>query len=392
MEYNPFSDDFRANPYPYYAYLRENDPVHQVTGLGFYVETRYEDVLHVLQEPKTYSSATAMTAMWGDLNPFPPGSPPVIGTDQPVHGRLRSLVNRAFTPATISALESDIRDIVCGLFDEIPPGSQFDLVEEVAIPVPGLVITDLLGLPRSEYRQFKTWADSIIEGTTSQNLDDVAHARIRRHLVAFQDFFRCTIREARAGHGSGLIGKLVEVRDDGTGLSDDEIVSMIVNLMLGGMETTTNLIGNTTIALLDNPAVLRTVQKDPGLVPRVVEESLRYVSPIQGMFRETTEEVWLGDTLLPAGSVLELMFGSANRDETRYPDPDTFNPARSTEGHLAFGRGVHFCIGGPLARMEGAIVMSEMLRRYPALSGSTKGVEYAPSIATRGPLELQISV
>jgi cytochrome P450 len=384
MDYNPFAPAVKENPYPYYAYLRRHAPVYQVEPFGFRAISRYNDVDYVVRNPQIFSSAALFTVMLGDLNPVPE-APSLISSDPPVHTRLRKLVNRAFTPRLISALEPRIREITSQLIAQVP-GSEFDLITDLAIPLPVIVIAEMLGVEPDRRGDFKRWSDDIVYAVNmaSGGIAEEDRARIRQSIAEFRAHFQNTIEARRQEPREDLISALVRAEEEQQALTADEILGLTTLVLIAGNETTTNLIGNAVLALLDHPAELAKVRADPSLVPNLVEETLRYDTPVQNIFRQTTGDVEMAGTTIPAGTPLLLLYGSANRDERKFPDPDRFDVTRDTQGHLGFGYGIHYCLGAPLARLEGKVALEALLFHLPPWSRKEDSLQRVDSFLVRG--------
>jgi cytochrome P450 len=374
LAYNPFSPEVIADPYPYYAELRRESPVHLVEPFGFWAVSRYHDVVTVLKNNRTFSSA----AMGGVT---PGGGRTVINTDPPDHTRLRNLVNRAFTPRMVGDLQPRIQEVTDELLDAAAGGSAFDLVEDLAIPVPVIIIAEILGVDSARRHDFKRWSDNLVLGGIARS--DAERAAIQTSMQEFRDYFSAAIDERRREPKDDLISSLVRAEEN-EALSADEVLAFTVLLLIAGNETTTNLISNAVLALLDHPDQLAKVQSDLSLVPNLVEEALRYDSPVQCLFRVTTKDVELAGTKIPRGARIMPLYASANRDERRYPDPDRFDVTRNAQGHLAFGYGAHFCLGAPLARLEARVVLETLIRRFSKIERSGGPVERIYSFLLRG--------
>lgn len=393
MEYNPFLPEVRENPYPYYAYLRQHAPVHQVKDMGYWVITRYDDVFSALRNPQVFSSSFFMAALMGEFSPFLAEVPLMIGCDPPNHTRLRKLVNRAFTPRRIASLEAHLHKMVHSLLDQAAAEGAFDLTRDLAIPVPVMAIAELLGVPPERYRDFRRWTACVIQGTNGGTaLPPEMRAEIRQSTDELHAYFRAAIAAYRQKPGDNLISDLVRAEEENQVLTADEVMNMVLLVMFGGSETTTNLIGNMMLALLDNPDQLAAVRANPSLAPQVVEEAVRYDAPVQGLFRQTTQDVELSATKIPAGSVVQLMFGSASRDERKFSDPDRFDILRNSDGHVSFGFGIHFCLGAQLARLEAKVALEGLLQRFARISRTDAQITRLESIALRGPKALPLMV
>lgn len=392
MEYNPFLPEVQANPFPYYTYLRHHAPAYQVPGVGCWAISRYDDVLSAFKNPQLFSSSIITAAFAGDLDPFPPETPAIIASDPPDHTRLRKLVNRAFTPRRVAALDQHIHEVVAHLIARIPSQGEFDLVRALAIPLPVIVIAELLGVPSERYIDFKYWADSFVRATSGIAFPAETRAEIRQSLSDFFAYFRNAIAAYRTQPGDNLLSDLVRAEEEHQTLSAEEILSMAAFLILAGSETTTNLIGSSMLALLAHPEQLAQVRVNRALIVNVLEETLRYDGPIQNLFRQATQEMEVAGTRIPAGSPVLLLVGSANRDERKFPDPERFDIFRNTEGHVGFGFGVHFCLGAQLARLEARAALEGLLQRFPRLSRTDAAVTWVESVVARGPKVLPLVV
>jgi len=392
MEYNPFLPEVRENPYPYYAYLRQHAPVYQVPGVGFWSVSRYEDVFSILKNPQMFSSTIFMDAFLGDLNPFPPEAPAIVAYDPPDHARLRKLVNRAFTPRRIASLEAHLREVVQQLLEPVVSQGDWDVIRALAVPLPVIAIAELLGVPLERRHDFKRWADDFIRGTNPLALSSQARDELRQSLGEFYAYFRAAIAACRKKPGDNLISDLVRAEEENQTLTGEEVLSLVILLVIGGAETTTNLIGNAVLALLEHPEQYAKLQASPTLVPQTVEEVLRYDAPVQWLFRKTTQEVKVADTTIPAGAIVTFLLGSANRDERKFANPDHFDILRNPEAHLGFGFGIHFCIGALLARLEAKLALEELLKRFPRLSYKRDQIVRGESIFLRGLTALPLVV
>ncbi|MEO8458341.1 MAG: cytochrome P450 [Chloroflexota bacterium] len=380
IDYNPFAPEIRQNPYPHYARLRRESPVLKLDPMGFWIVTRHEDVQTVLKSPQLFSSE-AMAGPQGHESGYIPS---IITMDPPVHGRYRSLVSRAFTPKMIAELEPRIREITRELTANAGRTSEFDVIGEVALPLPVRVIAEMLGVEPARYSDFKRWSDLLVGQMMRQGAAPEQIAYETAENGAFNQYFRWTIQDRRRQPKNDLISALVQAEVEGEHLTEDDIFSFAGLLLVAGNETTTNLLGNMVLALLSNPDQLARLIEDPSLIPAAVEETLRYDSPVQMLFRFAREDVELSGQIVPKGSLVWPVLGSANRDETRFPNPDRFDITRETNGHVAFGNGIHFCIGAPLARLESRIAIEEMLPHLATMKLPERSLEYIDAFFLRG--------
>lgn len=381
MDYNPFAPEVKANPYPYYTYLRHHAPVFQVKDAGFWAVSRYDDVLYVLKNPQLFSSTILLTALLGDLNPVPEAAN-LIASDPPIHNRLRKLANRAFTPRLISALEPRLRQITKELLTQVESQGEFDLVRDLSTPLPVIAIAEMLGVEPTHRADFKRWSDDIVHAANGVSGEEREQAQ--KSVAAFRTYFQEAIEDRRTSPRNDLISALVKAEEEEQMLTSGEILSLATLLLIAGNETTTNLIGNIVLALLEHPTILARVEKDSSLIPQVIEETLRYDGPVHGIFRQATQEVELAGTTIPSGSLVFPLFASADRDENKFPHPDQFDITRKTDGHIAFGFGIHFCLGAPLARLEAKIALQEMLGRLRNLKQKAEGTTRIDSFFLRG--------
>ncbi len=387
MEFNPFSPQVREDPYPFYAGLRRHAPVCEVPALGCWAVSRYEDVISILKDPATFSSTSLMTAM-SDLNAVP-GVPFMIASDPPVHTRLRKLVNRAFTPRAVAEMEPRIREIARGLLKEMEGREEFDLVAELSTPVPIVVIAEMLGVEPERRRQFKQWSDDLT-AVTSGAVAAAQRDRITRSMAELTAYLREAIEKRRVAPGTDLITGLVKAEEENQALSADEILAMTLLLLVAGNETTTNLISNAVLALLQNPGEMAKLRARPELAANAIEETLRYDSPVQMIFRQTTRKAEVAGTTIPAQAFVMPLYGSANHDERIFADPERFDLTRDASAHIAFGLGIHYCLGANLARLEGRIVLEELLAVSGKLERIDSPVERINSLIVRGPKSLRL--
>jgi cytochrome P450 len=384
----PFSAEFRADPYPRYRHLRDAAPVFWAEGARAWLVSRHADVLSVLRQPERFSSDAMNSAFLPAGTPRPTGPLPriLIVSDPPDHGILRRIVNRGFTPQRIAALEPRIRAVVDACAASLRGRPRFDLIADLAIPVPVAIIAQLLGVEAERLEDFKRWSDAMISAVSGSRRSEPT--ALRDAVGALTGYLAQIIARRQAEPRDDLIGVLLRAEGGEAALEPGEVALFAMLLLVAGNETTTHLIGNAVRALLEHPEQLARVRSDRALVPRLVEEVLRFESPIQFLYRRARREVRIAGTTIPQDAVLMLLLGSANRDEHRFPDPDRFDVRRDARGHLAFGFGEHYCLGASLARLEARIALEALLDELPELRLAQDEIANVDSFMMRGPREL----
>ena len=385
VAYNPLSPRMARNPYPHYAELRARDPVHRSRLLDAWVFSRHADVDAILRDFRRFSNDQRKRdpRLRRRRRSLPLPEPTILFLDPPDHTRLRSLVNKAFTPRAVTALETRIRGMAGALLDEAGDPAGFDLMEALANPLPVMVIAEMLGVPPEDRAQFKTWSNQrarILEPTVSGRELQIAQ-QAGRSLDAC---FRKIIEARRAEPRDDIISALVHVEEAGDRLTEREMLGMLRLLLVAGNETTTNLIGNGVLALLRHPEQMRALRDDPGLIPMAIEELLRFDSPVQATLRLVREDCEVNGFPLRRGDNAVLLNGAANHDPAAFDEPDRLDVRRGEVNHVAFGRGIHYCLGAPLARLEGRIAIEVLLERYPALRLLSDRPAFRSSIVLRG--------
>ena len=391
MAYNPLDPGTTRDPYPQYARLRSEAPLER-SELGFWVLSRYEDVGAVLRDPRRFSSGVLGDMIQGVKSLSPEGlgaGETLLGTDPPAHSRLRKIVNRAFTPRRVAALEARIRTLAHELLAAVAVPGEVELMGALAVPLPVMVIAEILGIDPARRADFKRWSDEILAAIAAPPSPEL-RARLERSFLERAAYLEEVIEARRLAPRDDVISALVQAEAGEDVMSEDEVGNFLVLLLVAGNETTTNLIGNAVLALLDHPPVLDTVRTIPDLVPDLVEETLRYDSPVQLTLRRATCDVELAEGKVCAGETVALLLGSANRDELQFEEPDRFDLGRRAP-HLAFGYGTHFCLGAHLARIEAELALRALLARFPRLERGG-AVERTPSLLTRGPRTLRLRV
>jgi pimeloyl-[acyl-carrier protein] synthase len=392
--FNPLAPEFHENPYPSYRLLRERDPVHQ-TPMGAWVLTRYDDVAAALRDSRLGRAGieTMLAAVYGAGNEDIPMPPSMLFRDPPDHTRLRGLVSRAFTPRVVEGLRPRIGEIVHDLLDRVQERGRMDVIADLAYPLPVTVISEMLGVPTGDHDAIKHWSADITRGLDALAMpgDPDVVQRASRGRRELGEYFRRLIPERRRRPRQDLLTSLIAAEEQGDRLSEGELLSSCVLLYVAGHETTVNLIGNGLYALLRHPGELARLRRQPDHLPAAVEELLRYDAPVQRTVRIAHEEVDFGGRHIDKGSLIVPVMGAANRDPAHFPDPDRLDIGRRDNRHVAFGSGIHFCLGAPLARLEGQIVFGQLLGRFSHLALETEGPPWRRSFTLRGLLALPVS-
>ena len=391
--FNIWDPEFRANPYPHYAPLLAGPPpILNMGPMTFALVARYADVTAALRDHEHLSS----------VGPPPPpqayqgrfaGSRNMLGSDPPQHSRLRRLVSRDFTPRRIRELEPRIREIAKDQLDEVEAKGSFDVIADLANVLPVTVIAEMLGVPPELNAKFKHWSDTIIGGDNNVPGAPQPPESIRA-IDELGDYFTAEIEKRRSNPGPDLVSALVAAHDEGEVMSAADLLSFVTLLLVAGNETTTNLIGNGMLALGRHPDQLDALKRDPSMLPRAIEEMLRYDGPVQSTVRFTKEPVQLGGTEIPAGAFAMMIVAAADRDPAQFKNPEKFDITRDPNEHVAFGEGIHFCIGAPLARMEARIAFEAMLERFPQLRLKDPAIKptYKGSYFLRGLESLPLAI
>ena len=355
--YHLLDPEVLANPYPLYQRLRTEDPVHWDPYLHAWVVTRYADVITVLHDFSADRTPTPEQFAAMGLSELGPIAQvmmrQMLFMDAPAHTRLRGLASMAFTPARVEALRSHIRDIVDELMEPLLRAGRMDVINDLAAPMPAIVTAEMLGVPTSDCDNLKSWSADFAEvlGNFQHNPDRTA--RSLRCVEEMSAYFREAIERMKTEPREGLINSFMTAEIDGDRLTEEEIVANCIVTMVGGQETTTNLIGNGVLSLLRNPDQLQRLRDDLTLIPSAVEELLRYESPSQHTARIAPRDTEIGGKTIRKGQAVIAVMGAANRDPERFPDPDRLDLGRTDNRHLAFGWASHFCFGAALARIEG---------------------------------------
>jgi len=391
MHYDPFDPTVAANPHPIYTWLRDEHPVYRSHPTESWVLSRYEDVAAALRDTDRFSS----DAMNGVLLGYPTGDGKerlprsaarggLVSVDPPAHTELRRIVNRGFTPRTIRDWEKRIDEVVAECLREARPGHPFDVVRQLAAPVPVTIIAELLGAEPHRRDDFRAWADAanqIMSGSMRGKEGSVPDGAAA--VLDLVGYLMERIQDRVQSPRDDLLTVLLKARGEDV-LSEDEAVGFAALLLFAGSETTTHLIGNAVCALFDHPHELARTIADPGRVPAVLEETLRWNGPVQYVFRRATEDVTLHGTTIPTNGTVTLLLASANRDPRRFEEPDSFRPDRDADPHLGFGLGTHFCLGAALARAEAASALRQLLPMLDGCERLTRSPSFIDSFQLRG--------
>jgi cytochrome P450 len=388
------------NPFAIYALLRTVRPVMQMpvanyTGPGVWFLTRYADVEMALRDPRFSVERMRAPIIRENLERLPTfiqqsaqGLRSMLIMDPPDHTRVRKLANKAFTPRRVAAMRTQIEATVAELLAPLAPGASFDVIETLAAPLPAIVIAELLGVPPEDHRQFKAWAAEIVAGIGAEDAD--VRQSSTAAMLTLLEYLAGIIAARRQEPREDLISALVLAQEENDALTDNELLATCNLLLLAGHETTTNLIGNGLLALLREPKELARLRGDMTLLPSAIEEMLRYDGPVQATLRVVCEDIELDGHSIEAGSLVLVGIGAANHDPAVFAEPERFDVGRNPNPHIAFGFGVHFCLGALLARLEAEIAVRALLERFPNLALEDEAPQYRPNPVLRGLKSLQV--
>lgn len=398
-EYTRFCRGQLADPYPLFHRLQVEDPIHWSDLLSSWVFTRYSDVVAGLRDPRL--SSERVPVFMGSLpEPLRCQVKPlgqhlsrwVSQVNPPDHTRLRRLISLAFTPKTVEKVRPRVQELVERLISKVERDGKMDLIEQFAYPLPATVISEMLGVPSEDQDRFRKWSDDIMAfvGVSILALPAIAE-KCYQSLRELTEYFERIIQECRSTPRDDLISALVAAEEQGDRLSAEELVSMCSQLLVAGHETTTQLIANGILTLLRHPGELQKLKQDPLLITSAIEEVMRFEGPSQRQTRLVVEDVEIGGKRIPKGATVLLMLGAANRDPAEFPNPDQFDICRSPNRHVGFSSGIHFCVGAPLARLEGAIAINALVRRLPNLRLATEDVQWRENMSLRGLKSLAVT-
>jgi cytochrome P450 len=393
--YHLLDPDVLADPYPLYRRLREEDPIHWDPYLHAWVVTRYPDVitvLHRFRAARTPAPERLEELGMGELSPVAAVMvKQMLFLDQPEHGRVRRLASAAFTPRRVARLREHIRQITETLVDGLVGEDSFDVMATLANPLPAIVTAEMLGVPTTDHELLKSWSQDFAEMLGNFQHNPGRAAKVVDSLEQMVTYFGAAVAAETTAPTEGLINALVTAELDGDRLTDEEIVANVIVTMVGGQETTTNLIGNGLLTLLRRPDEMQRLRAEPELMPAAVEELLRYESPSQHTARLAPAGAVLGDTEIPEGAAVIAVMGAANRDPERFPEPDRLDLARPDNRHVAFGWAGHFCFGAPLARIEGQLAFETLLSRFEDISlAGDEEIRWRPNLGLRGLTSLRV--
>ena len=382
VSYNPVSAKVRENPYATYEQLRRIDPVHRMRLVDAWVLVQYADVNMMLRDQRRFSNVDRDSGYTDYVS--------MLDMDPPDHTRLRSLVVKAFTPRAVAQLEPRIQETCDDLLDDVAGKTRFDLIQSLAFPLPVIIIAEMLGVPPEDRERFKTWSQDAalsIEPTLER-------PQIRRVVLAFENlraYFRDLIEQRRRDPQDDMISALLAAEEAGDKLNREELLMTLMLLLVAGHETTRNLIGNGMLALLRHPDQLQRLRDQPDLMDSAIHEMLRYESPVQMDGRVVREDVTIGGKSFRKGQRIIALVGAANRDPAAFSRPDVLDIGRQDTNHIAFGRGIHYCLGSSLALLEGRIAFANLLRRFPSIQLADEP-EFSEHIVLRGVKELWVDV
>lgn len=387
--FNPWDESFRANPYPHYKAFIGKPPHRMELFLPIVLIGSYPDAVAILRDPERFSSDIREA----DRKETFGKAERLLFADPPNHTRLRKLISRAFTPKRINDLAPKIREFTTRLLDAVAQKGELELMADLAVPLPVMVIAEMLGVPSADYERFKDWSDRIIESQNTPPGVPLPES-VTSAFNSLKQLFIEEIAERRRKPGSDLISGLVAARDEADALSEDELIAFAILLLLAGNETTTNLLGNGTLALMHNPDQFAMLRANRELLPRAIEEMVRYDPPAQTTVRVAKADTVVNDVEIKAESRVFVVVAAANRDPVQFPNPDQFDITRYPNDHLSFGQGIHYCLGAALARLEASTAFGALLDRFPHLQLVTPDatLTYKGSYFLRGLAELPLAI
>ncbi len=397
--YDPTDPGILENPFPFYEYLQQTEPVHWSRALKSWVITRYDDVRQATMGASMSSDRLTpfyeslkderkdiLSGVMRYLNLW------LVFRAAPEHTRVRKILNSVFTPALVASMHTNIAQTVDHLFAQMKTEQPVDFMREVAVLLPAYVILDMLSVPRADFEKIKVWSDDLRLFIGSAQSEPDKYTRARSGADQMSEYFRNIIRMRREQPAEDVVSKMIAARVDGNGLSEDELVATCMLVLFGGHETTTSLLGNAVKALLDHPDQLQRLREQPELIDLAVEEFLRFDGPVNSIARVVAVEHELGGQLLKKGDRVFIMINAANRDAKRFENPQMLDLGRTPNRHLTFGQGLHFCLGAPLARLEAKICLSMLVQRYPNLRQGPGPIHFMDALVMRGLTTLPLSL
>lgn len=393
ISYNPLDPAITSNPYPHYAQLRAEAPVHWLETMQGFVVSRWDDVTAVLKDGKTFSSSQFWPALLGEYDPVPEVAP-MISLDPPGHMRIRKLANSAFVPSRVGALQGKIvsvaNELIDAIFEKHGASGEFDFVWEFSALFPVSVVADVIGVDLARRVDFKHWVDDLLSAGNRAAYGPERLAEIERSSNAIRAYFEDIYDQRVAEPRDDLISGFILAEVNGERLTRSEVLNLAILLLIGGVETTTNLLGITFAHFRRNPDALAAVREDPARIPTVLEEVLRFDGPVQMLFRHTMCDTELAGTAIPKGSLVLPLLGSANHDERKFEESERFRWDRNPKEIMSFGQGPHFCLGSFLSRMEARAALQILLERFEELLPISDEVQWMDSYFARGPKTLPV--
>jgi cytochrome P450 len=398
VKFNPLVSEYVADPHPQLHRLRAEDPVHWCSTLGVWVLTRYADIVSVLRDDRF----SAMASRWEFYNKFflrgGSSSSPLatmytkwmLQLDSPDHTRIRGLVNKAFTPRVVENLRPKVQAIVDDLIDRVIEKGEMEAMTDFAFPLPIRVISALLGAPEEDYEQIRLWTQGMLP-SLSPAISVEGLAKVGKIVEEYIEYFRRLLNERKKQPKDDMLSALLHAHENGERLSEEELLANCILIAFAGHVTTAQLTGTALHQLLETPDQLEKLRNDPSLIGGAIEETLRYDSMLQMVYRTTKQDVEMHGKVIPANSLVFAILAAANRDPAMFPDPDRFDITRNSSKHIAFGYGAHFCVGAPLARLEGQVAVNTVLRRLPDLRLNSRGIRREPSLILRGLTRLPLT-
>ncbi|AKT38587.1 cytochrome P450 [Chondromyces crocatus] len=380
------SPEFIRHPYPGYARVRRSSPLCRIQPNQFLGVSRYHDVVRVLHDSKRFSNSAYTTSRPAQRQGLDTMPPMLLEMDPPRHGKVRALLVHAFSPRIVAEFEPRLRQLTDELMATLHGAQEFELLSTLAVPLPILVIAELLGIGSERRDDFRRWSDDFADALSIGAT--VETEQLQRSTQEFYHYFGERMEERRREPRGDLLSLLVHAEVDGERLSARELLSAVTSLLVGGNETTTSLVANALVTLTDHPEQLAEVQENLALIPALIEEVLRFEPPAHCLFRQTTRDVEVAEMVIPGDTIVLPLLASANRDASHFPDPERFDIHRDTRGHLAFGLNIHFCLGAALARMEARVMLEALLSRTKNLKRAEREVAWSSSFLIRSPRRL----